>query len=83
VYDLSGNMLAHPNPKLVGQNMMDLPDASGKKYHRREIIATAIKDGKGWTDYKYQNPKSKEIEEKTTYYEKIDDIVICCGVYKK
>ena len=62
--------------------MMDLPDASGKKFHRREILGKAIKDGKGWTDYQYQNPKTKEIENKTTYFEKVEDIVICCGVYK-
>jgi cytochrome c len=75
-------MLAHPNAKLVGQNMLDLPDNNGKKY-RKEIATKAAKDGKGWTDYQYQNPKTKEIEEKTTYFEKVDDLIICCGVYKK
>ena len=81
-YDLNATMLAHPNAKLVGQNMLDLPDNNGKKY-RKEIAAKAAKDGKGWTDYQYQNPKTKEIEEKTTYFEKVDDLIICCGVYKK
>jgi cytochrome c len=82
IYDLNATLLAHPNTKLIGQNMLDLPDLSGKKY-RKEIMEKAVKDGKGWTDYQYQNPKSKEIESKTTYFEKIDDIVICCGIYKK
>ena len=82
VYDLNATMLAHPNPKLVGQNTLDLPDANGKKF-RKEIVTTALKDGKGWTDYKYQNPKSKELEDKSTYYEKVDDIIICCGIYRK
>ena len=80
-YDLNATMVAHPNAKLVGQNMMDLPDNTGKKY-RKEIAEKAAKDGKGWTDYKYQNPKTKEIEDKTTYFEKVDDIIICCGIYK-
>jgi len=83
VYDLEGTMLAHPNPKLVGQNLLDLPDSTGKNFYRRVIVTTAKKDGKGWADYKYQNPKTKEIEDKTTYFEKIEDIIICCGVYKK
>jgi len=82
VYDLNATMLAHPNPKLVGQNTLELPDAAGKKF-RKEIVTTAIKDGKGWTDYKYQNPKSKLVEDKATYFEKVDDMIICCGIYKK
>ena len=82
VYDVNATMLAHPNPKLVGQNTFDLPDAAGKKF-RKEIVTTAIKDGKGWTDYKYQNPKTKNVDDKTTYYEKVEDLIICCGFYKK
>jgi signal transduction histidine kinase len=81
VYDTNATMLAHPNPRLIGQNMLDLPDAEGKKF-RKEIVTTALKDGKGWTDYKYQNPKTKELADKTTYYEKVEDVIICCGVYK-
>jgi signal transduction histidine kinase len=83
VYDVNINMVAHPNPKLVGQNLLDLPDVTGKNFYRKEIQAKAQKDGKGWTDYKYQNPKSKEVENKTTYFEKIEDLIICCGIYKK
>lgn len=82
VYDLNATLLAHPNPKLVGQNMLDLPDVTGKNFYRREIREKATKDGKGWADYKYQNPKSKEVENKTTYFEKVDDIIVCCGVYR-
>lgn len=81
VYSTDATMLAHPNASLVGQNMMEMPDADGKKF-RKEIINKATKDGNGWVDYKYQNPKSKNIEQKTTYFEKVDDVVICCGVYK-
>jgi signal transduction histidine kinase len=83
VYDLSATMLAHPNPKLVGQNLLELPDSTGKNFYRKEIVTTALKEGKGWVNYKYQNPKSKEVEDKSTYFEKIEDIIICCGIYKK
>jgi len=81
-YDLNITMLAHPNTSLVGQNMLDVADPTGKKY-RREIAANAARDGKGWTEYKYQNPKTKEVENKITYYEKVDDLIICCGIYQK
>ena len=83
-YDMNGTMMAHPNnPKLIGQNLLDVPDATSKNFYRKTIITTALKDGKGWVDYKYQNPKTKEQENKTTYFEKADDLIICCGIYKK
>ena len=83
-YDINGTMMAHPNnPKLIGQNLLDVPDATSKNFYRKTIITTALKDGKGWVDYKYQNPKTKEQENKTTYFEKADDLIICCGIYKK
>jgi hypothetical protein len=82
VYDIKGTMLAHPNNTLIGQNLIEVPDAAGKLF-RKEIIELAASKGNGWVDYKYKNPKTKEVESKTTYLEKIEDIVICCGIYKK
>jgi len=82
VYDLKATMLAHPNNKLIGQNLLDVPDADGKLF-RKEIVATVTTKGSGWTDYKYKNPKTKETESKTTYCEKADELILCCGIYKK
>ena len=39
--------------------------------------------GKGWQDYKFTNPVSKKIEQKSAYIEKVDDLIVGCGVYKK
>ncbi len=82
VYDNKGTMLAHPNNTLIGQNLIEVPDAAGT-FFRKEIIDGAAAKGMGWVDYKYKNPKTKEIESKTTYFEKIEELVICCGIYKK
>lgn len=82
VYDTKGTMLAHPNNTLIGQNLVEVPDASGKLF-RKEIIELAAAKGSGWVDYKYKNPKNREVEAKSTYIEKTDDIIICCGIYKK
>ena len=82
VYDLKGTMLAHPNKALIGRNMIDMPDANGKMF-RKDIIDIAKAKGSGWVDYKYTNPKTLEDEAKTTYFEKADELVICCGIYKK
>lgn len=79
----SGIVLAHPiNPSIVGKDLVDVPDASGKKY-RREIIELAQKKGKGWVDYQYKNPTSGKIEPKTTYILRVGDVVLEAGIYKK
>ncbi len=82
VYDLKGTMLAHPNRALIGQNLIDKPDAKGKLF-RKDIIDIAKTQGSGWVDYVYTNPKTLEDESKTTYFEKVDEVVICCGIYKQ
>ena len=79
---LDGTQLAHPtNPKLVGKNMVVLPDADGKLF-RKEIIEGAKKKGKGWVDYRYNNPTTGDIEKKSTYYLKTGDVILEAGIYK-
>lgn len=79
----SGIVLAHPvNASIVGKDLTDMPDASGKKY-RREIIELAAKKGHGWVDYQYKNPATGKIEPKTTYILRVGDVVLEAGIYKK
>lgn len=79
---LDGTQLAHPtNPKLVGKNMVVLPDADGKLF-RKEIIDLAKTKGKGWVDYRYNNPTTGEIERKSTYFVKDGDVILEAGIYK-
>jgi cytochrome c len=81
VYDLEGNALSHINPKMVGKNMMDLRDPSGK-YHIKERIETARKENSGWQDFQFFNPQTKKVEPKRMYWEKHDNIVFAAGAYK-
>ncbi|MGZ4831405.1 MAG: cache domain-containing protein [Terriglobales bacterium] len=81
-YDLQGVMVAHPkNPALIGQNLLDVPDSQGKLF-RKEIVEKAKASGSGWVDYVYLNPETNRQEHKTTYFQKVGDIILCCGVYK-
>lgn len=82
VTDVSGKTLAHgANEKLIGRDMLALKDADGKAFVVEFV--DRIKSGKaGWTDYKWPNPVSKEIEAKTTYCEPHDNMVFCVGAYK-
>ncbi|WP_050462969.1 methyl-accepting chemotaxis protein [Herbaspirillum autotrophicum] len=82
VIDLQGNTLAHgDNAKLIGKNLIDLKDADGKPFIKH-FVDTANAAGKGWIDYRWPNPVTAVLEAKTTYIEKIDGLVIGCGIYK-
>lgn len=81
-YDFQGVIVAHPkNAKLVGKNMLEVPDVDGKLF-RKDIIEAAKTKGSGWVDYKYKNPESGKMEEKTTYLLKSGDVILCCGIYR-
>lgn len=82
VFDLTGKNLAHgANPKLIEKNLIDLKDADGKAIIR-SFLEVANSKGKGWIDYKWPSPVTKAVEPKSTYVEKIGDVVIGCGIYK-
>ena len=81
-YNLHAVVIAHPiNPKLIGNDLTDVPDANGKLF-RKEIIELAKTKGVGWVDYKYKNPATNKVENKTTYFKKTGDVIFGCGAYK-
>jgi cytochrome c len=82
VYDLQGKVRAHgQNPKLVDKDMLDAKDPDGVFYVKERIALVKAK-GKGWQDYKFSNPTTKKIEDKTAYVELYEDLIFGCGVYK-
>lgn len=82
VNDMNGKNLAHGvNPKLVDKNLIDLKDVDGK-YFVKGFVELASSKGKGWVDYKWPNPVTKAIEQKSSYIEKVDDMIVLCGIYK-
>jgi len=82
VLKADGTHLAHPvNAKLIGKSMLDVPDPDGKLF-RKERVELAAGKGRGWVDYKYKNPTSGKIEQKTAYVLKLDDVILSVGVYK-
>jgi signal transduction histidine kinase len=82
VFRLDGTALAHgANPKQIGVNLMDRKDIDGKEFIRERMEMAKSKDS-FWQDYKFINPVSKKIEQKTMYCEKAADTVVCGGVYK-
>ena len=81
-YDLGGTIIAHPtNAKLVGMNTMNVPDVDGKMW-RQEAVKKANTDGWAIVDYKFKNPVTNKVEQKTSYFKKVGDIILGCGTYK-
>ncbi len=83
VYDLQGKVLAHgQNPKLVGKNLIDVRDVEGN-YYVRERVELAKSKGKFWQNYVFVDPVTKGVLPKEMYCEKLDENVVCAGVYKR
>jgi signal transduction histidine kinase len=79
----SGTNIAHPfNQSIVGKDLNDVPDVNGK-YYRKDIMEVAKKDGKGWVDYMYKNPTNGKVESKTGYVQRVGDVILVTGIYKK
>lgn len=82
VLDAQGVTLAHGgNARMVGKAMMEMKDVDGVQFIR-QFIEVANAKGSGWVDYKWPNPVSKALEQKSTYVEKSGDVYIICGIYK-
>jgi signal transduction histidine kinase len=82
VYGLDGVVRAHgANEKMVAKNLIDLKDVDGKPFVK-ERVEMGKANATFWQDYKFSNPVSKKIEPKQMYCEKLDDTVVCGGVYK-
>ena len=80
--DMNGKELAHgSNKKMQGVDLIELKDTDGKPYIKERIELVKSK-GKGWQDYKFVNPVTKQIEPKSMYFEKYEDVIVSCGVYK-
>jgi cytochrome c len=77
-----GAVIAHAaNPKLVGKTLTDVHDVDGVEFTKR-FREIAAKEGKGWVNYKWPNSKTGQIEPKSTYIERVDDIYFACGIYR-
>lgn len=80
-YDMNGVVVAHGgNSALVGKNMMDAKDPSGKAFVA-ERVQVAKEKGKGWQDYVFKNPETGELEEKKSYFLRVNNVIIGCGIY--
>jgi signal transduction histidine kinase len=83
VYDMSGKVLAHgANNKMVGKDLIELKDPDGKEFVK-ERVDLAKSKGKFWQEYKFTDPETKKVLPKEALCEKVNDAIVCAGVYKR
>jgi len=82
VYGMDGVVYAHgANEKQVGRNLLELKDVDGKPFVK-ERVELASKQPTFWQDYKFSDPVTHKIEPKETYCERLEDVIVCGGIYK-
>ena len=81
ILDTNGIMIAHGiNEKYIGKNFIDIQDPTGRSFVR-EIIESTRENGCGWVDYQWFNPVTRKIQIKSVYFELVDDLIFCSGIY--
>jgi signal transduction histidine kinase len=82
VYGLDGMVLAHgADKKRIGANQMNDKDADGKEFVKERIELAKTHDS-FWQSYKFMNPVTKKVEPKQMYCERLEQTVVCGGVYQ-
>jgi cytochrome c len=82
VYGLDGMVWAHgANEKMVGKVLIDLKDIDGKEFVRERTELGKTKSS-FWQEYKFTDPMTRKVEPKSMYCERLDETVVCGGIYK-
>jgi len=82
VYGLDGMVLAHgADAKRVGTNQLGDKDPDGKAFVK-ERVQLAATHPSFWQSYKFMNPVTHKVEPKNMYCERLDQTVVCGGVYQ-
>jgi cytochrome c len=82
VYGLDGMVLAHGADKnRIGTNQINDKDADGKEFVKERVELAKTHDS-FWQSYKFKNPVTGKIEPKQMYCERLDETVVCGGVYQ-
>ncbi|MHB8163183.1 MAG: cache domain-containing protein [Methanoregula sp.] len=81
-YDFNGTNLAHPyHPEYLGQNKLNLTDATGVRMV--EAMRDAARNGSGFVTYAFENPVRGTTEPKLAYVKKVDDTWwLASGIYE-
>jgi hypothetical protein len=81
-YDRKGVNMAHGgNRSFVGRNLLHIKDPDGAEPNLL-IVRMGFEHERGWVDFKWPNPVTKRIENKSAYVIRTNDVVCGVGYYK-
>ena len=81
-YDRKGVNMAHGgNKSFVGRNLLHIKDPDGAEPNLL-IVRKGFEEGRGWVDFKWPNPVTKRIENKSAYVIRTNEVVCGVGYYK-
>jgi signal transduction histidine kinase len=82
VSGMDGVVLAHGADKTrIGVNVLHDKDVDGKEFVKERMELAKTKPS-FWQSYKFMNPVTKQVEPKQMYCERLNDTVVCGGVYQ-
>lgn len=82
-FDLKGEVLAHgTQPKLVGKDFSGMKDPDGKEFIRDGLDLANTKSTFS-VQYRYTDPVTKKVLPKELFCERVDDFLVCAGIYKR
>lgn len=82
VYGMDGTVLAHgANKARIGTNQIADKDPDGKEFVK-ERVELAKQQPSFWQNYKFMNPVTKAVEPKEMYCERLEETVVCGGIYQ-
>ena len=83
VTELTGLCVANGvTPAVTGKNLIDLKDQDGKFMIQEFVRTASTPPGHGWVDYRWLNPVTKTIEDKSAWIERMGNYFVGVGVYK-
>ncbi|MBO0753305.1 MAG: cache domain-containing protein [Bradyrhizobiaceae bacterium] len=82
-YTMDGLCVANgQTPAVRNKNLYDMKDQDGKFLIQEFIKIASNPPGHGWSDYRWPNPVTRTIEDKSAWIERMGDYFVGVGIYK-
>jgi TRAP-type uncharacterized transport system substrate-binding protein len=84
VHKIDGTQLVAcgPIPAIRGKNLYDMRDQDGKFTTQEFVRIATTPPYHGWSDYRFLNPKTNMVEDKSAWIERMGDYLVGVGIYK-